>query len=167
MNVADLLVAEMNVEFPNTRKYLEIVPEEKFEFKPHQKSGSLIWLASHVADLPVFATRIVEADEYDLKARPVRPAPPENADELLEKFDHNAADAIAQIQGKSDEFFASKWTLRAGETVIFELPRAMCVRVMMMNHMIHHRAQLGVYLRLLDVHIPGLYGPSADEPRRF
>lgn len=165
MNLADALIAEMNVEFPNARKYLQIVPEGHYMFKPHEKSGTLIWLASHVADLPGFASLIVGGDEFDLKSRPVRPAPPENSAELLEKFDAKAADAIQKLKGVSDERLAAKWRLRSGETILFELPRFMAIRMMALNHLYHHRAQLGVYLRLLDVPIPGIYGPSADEPR--
>lgn len=166
MNLADALIAEMNVEFPNTRKYLQSVPEEHFEFKPHEKSGKLIWLASHVADLPGFAGMIVGSEEFDLKSRPPRPAPPENSAELLEKFDAKAAEATQKLQGVSDEAMTAKWTLRMGETVLFSLPRFMAIRMLALNHLFHHRAQLGVYLRLLDVPLPGIYGPSADEPRR-
>ncbi|MEN6627105.1 MAG: DinB family protein [Candidatus Sumerlaeia bacterium] len=167
MKFADGFLAEMDYEMPNTRKYLEIVPEDKFDFTPHEKSGKLLWLASHIADLPKFATRIVEADEYDLKAAPPRPPLPSSVAEMLEKFDRNVAEARQALEGASDEFLAATWRLRAGEMVLFELPRGLCLRVMTFNHMIHHRAQLQVYLRLLDVPLPSLYGPTADAPRKM
>jgi uncharacterized damage-inducible protein DinB len=166
MAIRDALLPEFDMEMASTRKMLERVPVEKGDFKPHAKSGSLGWLATHVADLPQWVVETVHKDELDFAPPGVpRPAPSrlESRDQLLSGFDAKVKAARAAIAGVSDERLGGPWTLKAGGKTIFTMPRAAVLRNFVMNHMIHHRAQLGVYLRLNDVPVPGMYGPSADE----
>lgn len=166
MALRDALLPEFDMEMASTRKVLERVPVENSDFKPHPKSGSLGWLAWHVADLPHWVVETVNKDELDFAPVGVpRPAPPkvESREALLASFDQKVAAARAAIAGVSDERLAGSWTLKAGGHTIFTMPRAAVLRSFVMNHLIHHRAQLGVYLRLNDVPVPGMYGPSADE----
>lgn len=166
MAIRDALLPEFDMEMASTRKVLERVPLEKSDFKPHTKSGSLGWLAWHVADLPHWVVETVNKDELDFAPVGVpRPAPPklDSREALLASFDTKVAAARAAIAGVSDEHLAASWTLKAGGHTIFTMPRAAVLRSFVMNHLIHHRAQLGVYLRLNDVPVPGMYGPSADE----
>lgn len=153
---------EFDQEMANTRKTLERVPVEKFDWKPHQKSWPLRNLAIHVANIPSWAAMTMQADFIDI-AGPFEPPKAENAQELLALFDTGVAGSRAALERATAEQLAAPWTLRAGDQVIFTRPRGQVIRSMVMNHMIHHRAQLTVYLRLLDVPVPGLYGPSADE----
>jgi uncharacterized damage-inducible protein DinB len=120
------------------------------------------WLAGHVANLPAWAVMAIQRDSIDLA--PPRPPEPDSRAALLEIFDRNVAEARAAIAGATDEHLLKTWTLLIGGREIFTLPRAAVLRSVVMNHLIHHRAQLGVYLRLNDVPVPALYGPSADEP---
>ncbi len=145
---------------------LERVPEAQLAFKPHPKSPSLEWLAWHVADIPGWVAETVNKNELDF-APPGAPksAPPtvESRELLLASFDKKVAEAHAAIAGATDEHLAGDWTLKMGSRVFFTKPRAEVLRSFAMNHLIHHRAQLGVYLRLLDVPVPGMYGPTADD----
>ena len=166
MAIRDSLLPEFDMEMANTRKMLERVPVEKAGYKPHAKSGSLEWLALHVSDLPQWVVETVDKDELDFAPVGVpRPASPrlESRDALLASFDQKVAAARAAIAGASDERLHGPWSLKAGGRVIFTMPRAAVLRSFVMNHLIHHRAQLGVYLRMNDVPVPGMYGPSADE----
>jgi uncharacterized damage-inducible protein DinB len=165
MAIKEMLLPEFDREMGNTRKTLERVPIEKFAWKPHEKSGSLGWLASHVATVARFATIVITTDSLDLAVpsamRGVQIAG--SREELLKSFDDTAAEARAAIAGASDEHFSKPWTLLFGEKNLMTLPRYEVVRNYMLNHHIHHRAQLTVYLRMNDVPLPALYGPSADE----
>jgi uncharacterized damage-inducible protein DinB len=166
MALRDALLPEFDSEMASTRKVLERVPVENADFKPHAKSGSLGWLAWHVADLPHWVVETIDKDELDFAPVGVaRPAPPkvESREALLASFDQKVAAARIAIAGASDDHLAKPWTLKAGGHTIFSMPRAAVLRSFVMNHLIHHRAQLGVYLRLNDVPVPGMYGPSADE----
>jgi uncharacterized damage-inducible protein DinB len=147
----------------NTRRVLERVPDDKLGWKPHPKSGTVAWLAGHLANLPTWATMTMNADFFDLAAPVDRAAEPTSARQLLETFDKNVAAAREALAGATDEQLSAPWSLRHGEHVIFTMPRVAVLRSMVMNHMIHHRGQFTVYLRLNDVPVPGLYGPSADE----
>src|SRR3954454_7051517 len=166
MSIAQSFLGEFDYEMANTRKVLERVPEEKFDFKPHDKSPNLGWLAAHVTNLPTWASLGINADNFDLSP-PGQAAPRTQTfatrDELLAKFDSNVTSAREAIAGASDETFMQPWTLMRGGQKIFTIPKAGVIRTWMMNHLIHHRAQLAVYLRLNDVPVPALYGPSADE----
>jgi uncharacterized damage-inducible protein DinB len=166
MSLSQALLPEFDHEMANTRKTLERVPEDKFDWKPHQKSFAMGPLATHLATLPSWGAVTIEQDSIDVA--PVGEAPPKNepaksVEELLSKFDTNVAAARAAIAGASDEHLMKTWTLYAGGKVIFAIPRIAALRSFVMSHNIHHRAQLGVYLRLNDIAVPSIYGPSADE----
>lgn len=163
MTLSAALLPEFDHEMANTRKTLERVPEDKFGWKPHEKSTSLGKLAGHLAQLPNLAKFIVGQDSLDVTSRLGGPLEPSSREQVLQEFDKSTDMARAAIAGASDQNLLQSWTLRAGEKVIFTLPRIGALRAMVMNHMIHHRAQLGVYLRLNDVPVPATYGPSADE----
>ena len=162
MTISQMLLPEFDEEMKNTRKILERVPEEKLEFKPHEKSMSLGRLASHIAELPGWSSRVMESDVFEVQ-QGQKPYAAQSRKDLLYKFDQSVAEGRKAIEGASDEHLGKMWSLKFGGKQVFALPRAAVVRTMMMNHLIHHRAQLGVYLRLNEVEIPGMYGPSADE----
>jgi uncharacterized damage-inducible protein DinB len=161
--IADALLAEFDHEMISTRKVLERVPDDKREWKPHPKSFSLGALATHVSNLPMWGTETLSKTEFDLTGNPTTPALTSTAD-ILAAFDRNVAAARAALVGKSDAELAAMWSLRRNGKTIFSMPRTAIWRSFVMSHVIHHRAQLTVYLRLLDVPVPSLYGPSADEP---
>jgi uncharacterized damage-inducible protein DinB len=166
MSPSGALAPEFDQEMANTRRTLERVPEDKFGWKPHPKSGTMIWLAGHVANIPGWAKETMERDSLDIAppGQPPRQAEvPKSRKELLELFDRNFAAGRAALSRASDDRLMKPWSLLAGGKTIFTMPRAAVLRSFVMNHMIHHRAQLTVYLRLNDVSVPGLYGPSADE----
>lgn len=166
MALSASLLPEFDHEMANTRKTLERVPEDKFDWKPHQKSFSMGSLSTHLATLPSWAAITVERESIDIAPEGEKPIPNEpvksNA-ELLERFDANVAAARAAIAGASDETLLATWTLLSGGKTIFAIPRVAALRSFVMNHNVHHRAQLGVYLRLNDIPVPSIYGPSADE----
>jgi len=162
MSIAQSLLAEFDQEMANTRKVLERVPLEKADWKPHPKSGSLVWLAGHVANLPQWVTITLTTSELDL-ATGGRAKTPANSKELLEVFDKNSKEARASIEKADDPQWFEPWTLKNGSQTLFKMPRVAVVRGFALNHLLHHRGQLTVYLRLNDIPVPGLYGPSADE----
>ncbi|MBD0332907.1 MAG: hypothetical protein ICV66_09635 [Chitinophagaceae bacterium] len=161
------LIAEINHEASSTRKMLERVPQEKFDWKPHEKSMSLGRLATHVAELPNWMTRTLTTEEFDFSKHQYKPNIAESQEHLLQIFDTNLQKALQILENTSDDSLRAPWTLRNGERVFFTLPRIATLRSMSLNHLIHHRGQLSVYLRLLNVPIPGMYGPSADEMAMF
>ncbi len=164
--IAQSLLPEFDQEMGNTRKTLERVPEGKFDWKPHQRSGSMGWLAGHLANLPSWPTMIIQQDSLDLApkgAPPTPPAAPKNVKELLDTFDRNVSEARKVIAGATDAQLMKPWSLLKTGQTIMTLPKVAVLRAFVMNHIIHHRAQLGVYLRLNDVPVPSIYGPSADE----
>jgi len=166
MSIGQSMLGEFDSEMQNTRKALERVPEEKWDWKPHEKSGTLGWLAAHVGTVPEWITMTINTRELDYA--PVdgpshEPPKITNRKELLAAFDKGAAEARAALAGVSDKEIMLDWKLLAGGKEIFTMPRLACVRGMCLNHLYHHRGQLTVYLRLLGVPVPGLYGPSADE----
>ena len=161
-----MLLPEFDMEMSKTRQMLERVPEDKFGWKPHPKSMTLGRLAGHIAEMPGWAPYTFNTDRLDIEPvnGPKFESPKiESRQDLLTTFDKNVKDARASIEKASDESLGQPWTLLVGGKEIFTMPRLGVVRSMIMNHVIHHRAQLGVYLRLNDVAIPGVYGPSADE----
>ena len=165
MPMNEALLGEFDQEMANTRKTLERVPDARWDWKPHPKSGTMGWLANHIALFPGWLAHTFVAESLDIApgGKPIPQPVAHNRRELLANFDEGAAAARAALAKASDEQLLKTWTLlRNGET-IFSMPRVAAMRVMIMNHMIHHRAQLGVYFRLNDVPVPGLYGPSADE----
>lgn len=164
MTIQELLLLEFDDEMASTRRMLERVPEHSLSWKPHDKSMTLGRLASHVSDLPNRCASIISRDVF---VRPAKATPfaASSAKELLEHFDKASGDARQALVGLSDNQLPGIWTLKFGERTMVELPRAMALRRVFMDHLIHHRGQLSVYLRLLDVPVPGMYGPSADDAR--
>ena len=166
MTIGASLLPELDQEFAGPRTTLERVPENKYDWKPHPKSGSMIWLAGHLANLPSWAPLTIGQAELDLmpNGKPMDPPPaPANNADLLATFDRHAAAARTAIAGASDDTLMKTWTLLQNGKQVMTLPRIAVLRSFVMNHMVHHRAQLCVYLRLNDIAVPPLYGPSADE----
>lgn len=160
------LLPEFDHEMANTRKTLERVPDNKLDFKPHPKSMSMLKLASHLATINDWVTSTIEADSFDFAPvgkEPYKMPETKNRAEMLAAFDRLTANARKLIAGASDEHLMKTWSLQAGGHTIFSMPRVAVLRSFIMNHTIHHRAQLGVYLRLNDILVPSIYGPSADE----
>jgi uncharacterized damage-inducible protein DinB len=156
---------DMHDELASTRRTLERVPNGRGDWRPHAKSRTLAELATHVADIPGLAATILETEEMDALARPRRESLASSAD-LLERFDGGVARLQAALAEVDEDRLGGSWSLRAGEQVFVRRPRRALMRTMFLSHMIHHRAQLGVYLRLLDVPVPSVYGPTADEAFR-
>jgi len=163
MRISDSLLPEFDHEMATTRKTLERIPEDKLSWAPHEKSMKLGRLAGHVAELPNFATMTITTDSIDLASGGYQPLTATSQKQVLDAFDKAAANARAAIAGATDEELMQSWTLLYGGKTIFAMPRVAAVRAMMMSHMIHHRGQLSVYLRLHNVPVPSIYGPSADE----
>ena len=166
MTIGQSMLPEFDQEMQNTRKTLERVPEDKWSWKPHDKSGTVGWLAGHVGTVPEWITMTITTQELDyapVNGPAYEPPKIENRKQLLAAFDKAAAEARAALANVSDQELMKGWKLLAGGQEIFTMPRVACIRGMVMNHLIHHRAQLGVYFRLLNIAVPGLYGPSADE----
>jgi uncharacterized damage-inducible protein DinB len=166
MTIREALLPEFDQEMANTRKTLERVPEDKFAWKPHPKSFSMIALSTHIATMTGWTSDTITKDSFDISppgAAPYKEDLATSRQQLLDKFDKSVASARAAIAGASDETFLKPWSLLAGGKTLFTMPRIACVRTFVMNHVIHHRAQLGVYLRLNDIPVPSIYGPSADE----
>jgi uncharacterized damage-inducible protein DinB len=163
MSLSQSLLPEFDQEMKSTRRTLERVPSGKSSWQPHPKSMTLGRLATHIAEMPSWTTMTAHTDELDLGAMPYDPLTLGSAEEIVALFDKNVAEAREALLGVSDEELMKPWTFRMGDHVIFTLPKIAVLRGMVMNHVIHHRGQLTVYLRLNDVPVPGLYGPSADE----
>jgi uncharacterized damage-inducible protein DinB len=162
MPIGQTLLPEFDQEMGNTRKLLELVPDGKFDYVPHEKSMKLGRLASHVAELPSWAKHTLDTEVLKLDVGQ-QPFSANNRQQLLDAFDKNVQEARAAIAAASDEDLGKTWTLKFGEDTILSMPRTAVLRSVVMNHIIHHRAQLGVYLRLNNIEFPGMYGPSADE----
>jgi uncharacterized damage-inducible protein DinB len=161
MAFSDSFLPEFDAEMKTTRSLLERVPFDNAAWKPHTRSSALGSLASHIANLPSLGLLIVSQTDVDMSTRGA-PQQHTNTEDLLAAFDANAAktrDVVAQL---SDADLSTPWTLRNGDHVILTLPRAAVLRTLLMNHMIHHRGQLSVYLRLNEVKLPSIYGPTAD-----
>ena len=166
MPIVDSLLPEYDHEFATARKLLERVPEDKFGWKPHEKSMSLGQLAGHVANLAFWCLMTLEQSSYDAAAANDPEAKldaPASREALLTGFDDKVRRARAALARTSDAEMMAPWTLKNGEHEIFTMPRVGVYRSFVMNHMIHHRGQLSVYLRLNDVPLPSIYGPTADE----
>jgi len=166
MALRDGLLAQFDYEMMGTRKTLERVPEGKPDWAPHAKSMKMGRLAGHLAELPGWAVETINRDSLDIAppgGAPFQPLVMTSRKQLLEAFDKNAAAGRAAIAGAGDEMLLGPWTLQAGGNTIFTMPRLAVLRSFVLSHIIHHRAQLGVYLRMNDIPVPSLYGPSADE----
>ncbi len=168
MTVLELLKTEFEYEMTSTRKVLERVPADKFAWRPHAKSMSLARLASHVATLPMWASTMVdEGPEDGEEVAVLEPACPTSSAELLACFERSACQGRDYLYGLSDDDLARPWTLLVREQDVCAMTRAEVLRMAIMNHLAHHRGQLIVYLRMLDVPVPGIYGPSADDESAY
>jgi len=163
MSISQSLLPEFDQEMAGTRRVLERVPADKFSWGPHEKSMNFGRLAVHLAELPSWTTMTLNTSELDFAATPYAPTQVETTQDLLNIFDKATSEARAALAGAGDEVFFQNWTLRNGDQTLFTLPKIAVLRSFVMNHIIHHRAQLTVYLRLNDIPVPSLYGPSADE----
>lgn len=161
MRLNEPILAELRHEAATTRRMLERVPEASLAWRPHEKSRTLGEVAAHVANLPGIFLAALGADDFD---RHDYTATTDTVADILETFDRNISGGLEVLQTQSDEQLLGAWRYRYGERVIFEMPRLAVIRLMALNHLIHHRGQLSVYLRLLDVPLPSVYGPTADEP---
>jgi uncharacterized damage-inducible protein DinB len=162
MSTIDPLLKELELEAQTTRKMLERVPTEYFNWQPHKKSMTIQRLATHIAELPGWVTMAVTTDGLDFASNPYQQEEVGNTAELLDYFERSLADGRSHLQTAKEETLAETWTLRNGEEIYSVATKGEIIR-MAYCQMVHHRAQLGVFLRLLDIPIPGSYGPSADE----
>lgn len=166
MAISELLVPELEQELAKTRKALERLPDDQLTFKPHEKSFELGALATHLATIPLWGKMTMETTELDLmpEGKPLeQPKRITSAADALARFDGFADGIKAAIAGASDSDFQTEWALLMNGKVMFKMSRYMVLRSMILNHIVHHRAQLGVYYRLLGVAVPSAYGPTADE----
>lgn len=162
-SISTSLIAEMEHEAAVARKCLERVPAEKFDWKPHEKSMAFGALAVHVAEMFGWTPATLQQPELDFAKFDYQPYKPATNEDLLEFFDKNVAEAIETLRNTSDETYMENWTMRNGDTIYFTMPKIATMRSFVMNHIIHHRGQLSVYLRLNDIPVPSIYGPTADE----
>lgn len=162
MTLIDLLLKEIEQEVQTTRKMLNIVPNDKYDWRPHAKSMTIKQLTNHIAELPGWLTMTITTDGLDFAANPYEPTHADNTADILEIFENTYADGYAHVQGADEAELEKPWTLRNGDQILSARTKYGTIR-MTLGQIIHHRAQLGVFLRLLNVPIPGSYGPSADE----
>ncbi len=163
MSMIPMILAELGQETAATRGVLEIIPEEHWEWKPHEKSMSLCRLSSHTAEIFGWAEGMLTSDALDLTAG-YQPFAAEDTKGLLQTFDQGAASFRQALSQADEATFGDKWSLTRGQDVLFSAPRFPAIRSFVLNHLVHHRGQLTVYLRLLDVPLPQVYGPTADSP---
>jgi uncharacterized damage-inducible protein DinB len=164
MGINEAFIAELKNEAAKTRKILERVPVDKADWRPHPKSYALGRLATHIAEIPGWAAVTLDEDELDFAKIDYKPTELKSTGQLLKILDDNVAKAMKSLENAPDSRFFENWTLRTGDQIYFTLPKAAVLRSFAYSHWIHHRAQLSVYLRLLDIPVPGMYGPTADEP---
>jgi uncharacterized damage-inducible protein DinB len=163
MAIKDAFIAELKHESSLTRKMLEKVPLEKKDWKPHEKSMTLGRLATHVAEIPHWISRIITIDDWDFAAQGFSSHTAASQTELINIFQEKLNKAMADLETMNDEDFNKIWVVRSGDKMRNELSKKIAIRGWGFSHLIHHRGQLSVYLRLLEVPVPGMYGPSADE----
>jgi len=166
MKLSDLFVSEFDQEMVTARKSLERIPEDKLTWKPHEKSMPLNRLAGHIAELAGWAVPTIEQDSLDFRPPgqpPMQPTIATSAKQVLEIFDKGRDASRKSIANASDDHLMKNWSLLSGGNTIMTMPRFVVLRSFCINHIIHHRAQLGVYLRLNNIPVPSVYGPSADE----
>lgn len=162
MSRIKMYLKELEQEALTTRKMLQRVPTDKFAWQPHQKSMTIKRLATHIAELPTWITMAIKTDELDFADNPYQPVDINTTEELLAYFENSLADGRSELKEENESLLDKEWTLRNGQQIYSVEPKADVIR-MSINQIIHHRAQLGVFLRLLDIPIPGSFGPSADE----
>lgn len=162
MSIIQMLLKEMDQESQTTRKMLSIIPDDKYDWQPHPKSMTVRQLGTHIAELPTWVSLVLQTNELDFASSPYQPVPINNRTELLNHFEKSLAEGKEQLTKSGEDDLLPDWTLRNGEQILSVSTRGEFVR-MTFSQIVHHRAQLGVYLRLLNIPIPGSYGPSADE----
>lgn len=162
MTMIEMFLKEMDEESKTTRKMLERVPDDKYDWKPHEKSMSLQRLATHVAELPSWVKMAIETDELDFNVNAYVPKVVKNNKELIALFEKSLAEGRSALEKAKDNILPKIWVFRNGDTIFSKRTKAEVIR-MAYSQIVHHRAQLGVFLRLLNIPIPGSYGPSADE----
>lgn len=162
MNTAERLIAEIQQESAKNRTMLERIPESRLSWKPHEKSMTIGRLGMHIAELPHWITRSLTLDSYEIGTGSYNPNIPKTQAEILKEFDKQLEAAIGHLAKASDETLSRTWKVSKSDKVVYDLPREQVIR-RQMNHIIHHRGQLSVFLRLLEVPVPPTYGPTADE----
>jgi uncharacterized damage-inducible protein DinB len=167
MSISQMLLPEFDQEMANTRKTLERIPEHNLGYKPHEKSMPLDRLAGHIAEMPTWGTMTLTTDSMDMDPASYQPLVMKSRAQLLAAFDENVAALRSHIAKTTDQAFLTDWPMSVNGKPFMTMPRVAVIRSMVINHIIHHRAQLGVYLRLNNIEVPGVYGPSADEPNMF
>jgi uncharacterized damage-inducible protein DinB len=165
MPINDALLPEYDHEMATTRRLLDRVPEAQFSWAPHEKSMTMGQLAGHLANIPFWCTMTLDAASLDLETLgdEARPKAPASREEMLAHFDRRVATARQRLSKATDPEFLAPWTLKSGDQEFFTMPRISAIRTFVMNHSIHHRGQLSVYLRLNNIPVPPIYGPTADE----
>jgi len=163
MKIADILLLDYDSEIASTRRVLELVPDGKADWKPHEKSATISRLAMHVATLPRFGTVILTTPHWDMLVDKLPPIPYHSTEHTLALFEQFADEARHTLSTRTDAELEQTWKFSAGERIVGEMPRSAAWRRFFFNHMMHHRSQLLVDLRLLNIPLPGLYGPSADD----
>ncbi len=166
MTIAESILPEFEMEMAGTRKVLERVPNDKLDWKAHPKSSTIGWVASHLVEIAHWVEGTLTQDTWDINpagGEPYQSPKFSSREEMLERFDACVADGKKRIAATSDEEFAKSWSLLSGGQALITMPKLGVIRTWVLNHSIHHRAHLCVYLRLNDIPVPALYGPSADE----
>lgn len=166
MTIAESLLPEFDIEMAGTRKALERIPDEKLDWKAHEKSNTIGWVAAHLVEIVGWVEGALTQDAWDINppdGEPYKTPQLASRQEILDLFDANVATARTRIAQTSDEQFGKPWSLLSGGETLLTMPKAAVIRTWVLNHTIHHRAHLCVYLRLNDIPVPALYGPSGDE----
>ncbi|MBA3768785.1 MAG: DinB family protein [Acidobacteria bacterium] len=164
MNLIEPMIAELQHEAATTKRLLERVPQESLAWQPHAKSMTLGRLSAHIANLPGMLVGVFDGDELDSNDLKSQSPPEADLSSILKTFDEKIAGALELLKTQPDErFLLASWRYVSGEKLIFEMPRLAVIRFVILNHLVHHRGQLSVYLRLLDVPLASVYGPTADE----
>jgi uncharacterized damage-inducible protein DinB len=166
MRIGQSMVPEFDQEMAGTRKVLERVPNDKLDWKIHEKSATIGWVANHLSDIPAWVAMTINHDSLDVappSGEPYKSPSYETIEEIVENFDQNVAQARELLEVVEDEVLHQPWSLLQAGEEIMTLPRLAVIRTWVLNHTIHHRAHLCVYLRVNDIPVPGLYGPSADD----
>lgn len=166
MSIGKNMLPEFDNEMAGTRKVLERIPDKKFGWKIHEKSNTIGWVASHLANLPSWAAMTIESDSLDVMPKdgePFKTPQFDNTADVLAEFDRNVSQARKLLESVSDDELHKPWSLLKSGNTMFTMPKIAVLRTWVINHIIHHRAHLCVYLRVNDIPVPGLYGPSADE----
>lgn len=163
MTRIESFLRELEMEAQTTRKMLKLVPGDKFDWQPHSKSMTMKQLATHIAEIPSWVAMAINTDELDFAKMDYKPTPVSSTADLLDLFEKSLEEGRSNLENATEEKVNESWTMRNGEQIYYTSTKADTIRHSI-SQTIHHRAQLGVYLRLLDIPIPGSYGPSADEP---